>query len=137
MSEAATTEPVTRTAYERIGGADVVRQIADAFYDAMDREPKFAALRAMHSGDLTPMRESLAGFLTVWLGGPRDWVESHQGFCLMSRHRPMPITAATSAQWMDAMVQALTETGVDAELATKIEQALRPAAEAMVPRERK
>ena len=36
------------TLYELIGGDDRVRALVDRFYDLMDLEPDFAALRAMH-----------------------------------------------------------------------------------------
>jgi hemoglobin len=134
MTENTLTETVATTPFERLGGAPGVRRIADAFYDVMERERKYAALRAMHAGDLSEMRESLAGFLAVWLGGPRDWIASHPGFCLMSRHRDMAVTTKTSTQWMDAMCEALAQAGVEPEMAGKIERALRPVAEAMVRR---
>lgn len=117
--------------FAQLGGAAGVRRLADNFYDIMDTNPAFRELRDMHEPDLAPMRDSLAGFLTVWLGGPRDWLEQRGGFCIMSRHAKMNVTPATATQWLEAMHQAIAQTGTPPELATKMDQALTQLAEAM------
>ena len=85
----------------------------------------------MHEPDLGPTRDSLTGFLSVWLGGPRKWIEKRGGFCIMSRHAKMNVTGATAGQWMAAMRDALAEVGVEPELAEKMDGALSQLAEAM------
>lgn len=109
------------TPYESLGGGSVVRRIVDRFYDLMDEDPAYAALRALHAPDLGPMRVSLAGFLDGWLGGPRDWFDS--GRCVMSAHADVAIDGSTSAQWTQAMARAIAEAGVEAQLAAKINAA--------------
>ena len=96
------------TPYERLGGRPVLRRIVDRFYDLMDGDTAYVELRAMHADDLAPMRESLTGYFTGWAGGPRDWFQ--QGKCVMSLHRPLPITSATAGQWIAAMRRAIDET---------------------------
>ena len=83
MSDTATT-----TAYETIGGASAVRAFVDRFYDLMEGEPAYAALRALHAPDLGPMRESLAGFLTAWLGGPARDRQAGRRSALGTRNAP-------------------------------------------------
>jgi hemoglobin len=107
--------------YELIGGREPVQKLVDRFYDLMDKDPAYAALRALHAPDLAPMRSSLAGFLTGWLGGPRDWFTS--GRCMMSAHASLAIDQTTSAQWTNAMARALAASEVEAQLAAKINQA--------------
>jgi hemoglobin len=97
------------TPYDRLGGRRTIAAIADRFYDLMDSDPAFAELRAMHAANLAPMRASLAGFLTGWSGGPRDWFEANPGRCMMSIHRELPIAAGTAGQWVNAMRQAIDE----------------------------
>ena len=110
-----------QTPFDQIGGAERVKAVVEAFYDVMDADPAYARLRAIHAPDLAPMRASLAGFLTGWLGGPRDWFAERPGVCMMSLHRSMPIDAELSRQWTDAMGRALDQVGVEPEMA----QALR------------
>lgn len=87
----------------------------------MQTDPAYARLRAIHAQDLTPMRASLAGFITGWLGGPRDWFAARPGVCMMSMHRAMPIDAELGRQWVDAMSRAMDQ----AEIAPDIAEALR------------
>lgn len=119
MSESGT----STTPYDSLGGEAAVRRFVERFYDLMESEPEYAALRGMHASDLAPMRRSLAGFLTGWLGGPRQWVEENVGVCVMSAHAALPITAETSRQWTDAMARALTESNIDADLAARMNDA--------------
>lgn len=116
MSDAA------ETAFDQIGGADRVQAVVDAFYDLMETDPAYARLRAIHAPNLTPMRASLAGFLTGWLGGPRDWFAARPGVCMMSLHRSMPIDAELARQWTDAMGRALDQVGVEPDMAEALRE---------------
>jgi hemoglobin len=111
MNDNASSEPVTP--FEAIGGEEKVRQLVNRFYDLMDSDPAYADLRAMHAKDLGEMRTSLTGFLTGWLGGPRDWFTAHPGVCIMSAHAKIAVTPDTARQWVDAMGRALAEQPMD------------------------
>lgn len=115
------TDAVQQTAFDQIGGAAPVAAMVNAFYDLMETDPAYARLRAIHAPDLTPMRASLAGFITGWLGGPRDWFAARPGVCMMSMHRAMPIDAELGRQWVDAMSRAMDQ----AEIAPDMAEALR------------
>jgi hemoglobin len=108
--------------YERIGGAEGVRAIAERFYDLMEYEPRYAELRAMHAPSLLPVRVSFAEFLGAYLGGPRSWFENRPGTCIMSAHRGMGITRQTAAQWVHAMSRAMAECRVDPALGAQMQQ---------------
>lgn len=96
-----------QTPFDRIGGRDVIAVMVDHFYDIMDANPAYKALRAMHAPDLGPMRESLTDFLSAWMGGPRDWFDKHPGACIMSAHAHYPgLTQKTADQWVAAMKEA-------------------------------
>ncbi len=114
---------VADTPFEAMGGGPVVRRLVEAFYDLMETGPAYARLRALHAADLSPMRDSLTGFLTGWLGGPRDWFATHPGVCMMSLHRAMPIDADLAEQWTSAMGRAMTLTDLDPELAQALGEA--------------
>ncbi|MFM2371605.1 MAG: hypothetical protein RIS85_1327 [Pseudomonadota bacterium] len=120
-----TAEAPAQSPYDRIGGLDVLRQITDRFYDLMDTDPAYQALRAMHAPDLAPMRESLPGFLSGWAGGPRQWFEANPGKCMMSMHKPFPITRETAGQWADCMTRAIADVApADQEIADAMAQVL-------------
>lgn len=115
--------PPAETPFDWIGGQDCVAAVVDRFYDLMETDPAYAALRALHAPDLAPMRTSLTGFLCGWLGGPRDWFEARPGACVMSLHAPIKVDAQTAGQWTQAMARALADSGVDPELAGQINEA--------------
>lgn len=110
--EKPSTDTPLQTPYDLLGGREVIQRLVDRFYDLMEAEPRFAALRAMHAPDLAPMRASLAGFLSGWAGGPRDWFEANPGKCMMSAHGGLSITRATAGQWVEAMEQAVADCGM-------------------------
>lgn len=121
-----------KTPYERLGGREVIVAITNRFYDLMEADPAYAALRAMHAADLGPMRESLAGFLTGWSGGPRDWFAS--GKCMMSMHRGLPIARETADQWAAAMARAIADVApADKVMADAMAGVLEEIAGSMVP----
>ena len=123
------------TPYVALGGAAVIARIVDRFYDLMDTEPTYRALRAMHAADLGPMRASLTGWLSAWAGGPQDWFAANPGKCMMSYHRSLGVTAKTAGQWSDAMARAIAEAGpADKALARTMAERLDMMAQAMVRR---
>lgn len=122
----------TKTAYDILGGAEAVDALARRFYEVMDHNPAYAELRAMHGQDLEPVEKAFAGFLSGWLGGPRDWLAARGGFCIMSRHAGMGITQKTAGQWLDAMREAMNDNVHDTQLYTKMDEAFTRLAEAMV-----
>jgi len=108
---------VQQTAFDQIGGAARVDALVETFYDLVETDQAYVGLRAMHAPDMTNVRAALKGWLTGWLGGPRDWFVANPGVCMMSMHRAMPIDAATAGQWTEAMRRALDQVQVDREMA--------------------
>jgi hemoglobin len=126
MTDAAVQEPQAappRTPFDILGGRSAVAAFVERFYDLMEGDPAYAELRALHAPDLGPMRRSLTGFLTAWLGGPRDWFDERPGACVMSAHAGVKITPASAEQWKTAMARALADSGVTPELAAQINAA--------------
>lgn len=121
------------TAYDIVGGAAIVRQIVERFYDLLEQDENYAALRRLHAPDLAPMRRSLADFLAAWLGGPKDWFENNPGKCMMSAHRDVAISSETAQQWSSAMTQAIGDCVDDPHFGAKLAEALSTLAMRMSP----
>ena len=111
------------TPFEQLGGEAGVRALADRFYDLMDLEPRFAALRAMHPDDLESSRDKLHWFLCGWLGGPPLYEQRFGHPRLRMRHFPYAIGARERDDWLACMHQAL----VDLEVAEPVQARLRAA----------
>jgi hemoglobin len=115
---------VAPTPYDVLGGAPVLRRITERFYDIMSEAPDARALRAMHSGDLGPMREKLFDFMSGWLGGPNRYFERSDRLCMGTAHAPYRIGEAERDQWLACMRRAMQDEGVQPDLRARIEAAL-------------
>ena len=111
MSDDTASPTASATPFERIGGAANVRALVDRFYDLMDLEPDFAALRALHPTTLEGSRDKLYWFLTGWLGGPSLYVDRFGHPMLRARHLPYPIGVEVRDQWLTCMGLAMAEIG--------------------------
>ncbi len=105
-----------RTPYERIGGADGVRQLTARFYVLMDELPEAKACRAVHPPSLARAEQRLFEYLSGWLGGPPLFVERHGAPMLRRRHLHASIGTAEVTGWLACFVQAWREVVDDADL---------------------
>lgn len=103
------------TVFHRLGGADVIRALVEAFYDAMGaHEPVLTKLhRCDDAGQVTrEMRDRFALFLIGWLGGPDDYIAKHGHPRLRMRHHQTPVDGAMRDAWLRSMARALDARGV-------------------------
>lgn len=121
--------------YDRLGGDQSVRELVDRFYDLMELEPAYAALRAIHPPTLDLSREKLYQFLSGWMGGPQLYVERYGHPRLRARHMPFTIGERERDQWMACMSQAMNELQVDPLLRKELTAAFYRTADFMRNRE--
>ena len=114
-------KPPFETPYAWIGGKDRVHALTERFYDLMDLEPRYAALRAAHGSNLDNARQRLFWFLCGWLGGPQHYTEKFGHPRLRARHMPFAIGITERDQWLACMDQAMQETGVDEGLRARLQ----------------
>ncbi len=115
-------KPPFDTPFEWIGGQEKVRALVERFYDLMDLDPAYTALRAVHGSELTEARQRLFWFLCGWLGGPQLYTERLGHPMLRARHLPFKIGILERDQWLACMDQAMGETGVDDALRKRLQQ---------------
>lgn len=128
-------DTVQSTHYDRLGGAAVVRELVDRFYDLMDLEAAYAGIRALHATTLDHARDKLFMFLSGWTGGPPLYVERYGHPRLRQRHLPFAIGISERDQWMACMAQAMAEIGVDEDLQRELSAAFFKTADFMRNRE--
>ncbi len=119
------------TPFVQLGGEAAVRTLVDHFYDLMDLEPRYAALRALHPSTLDGSRDKLFWFLCGWLGGPNHYVERFGHPMLRARHLPYAIGNLERDQWMACMTQAMAERGVEPTLSAALREAFQGTADWM------
>ena len=110
------------TPFDWIGGEPAVHALVERFYDLMDLEPGYAALRATHGSTLADARQKLFWFLCGWLGGPDHYIERFGPPRLRMRHLPYSIGIRERDEWLACMDQAMRETGVDEALRQRLSQ---------------
>ena len=110
------------TPFEWMGGESAVRALADRFYDLMDLEPSYRALRASHGTTLDDARQKLFWFLCGWLGGPQHYQERFGHPRLRMRHMPFRIGLIERDQWLACMDQAMGDVGMPADLRERLRQ---------------
>jgi hemoglobin len=109
--------------YDLIGREVAVRKLVDRFYELMDEDPDFYAVRKLHPPELDGSREKLFMFLSGWLGGPQLYVEAFGHPRLRARHLPFAIGIAERDQWMACMVRAMQDVGIEESLRKQLAQA--------------
>ena len=124
-----------QTHYERIGGEEGVRRLVDRFYDLMDQQQDFGGIRDLHAKNLKGSRDKLFLFLSGWLGGPPLYVEKYGHPRLRQRHMPFAIGESERDQWMNCMIQAMQDVGLDAGLREELSRAFWKTADFMRNRE--
>lgn len=110
----------TKTIYEQLGGEPGVRALVERFYDLMDLEPDFQALRAAHGPSLDQARQKLFWFLCGYFGGPNHYIERFGHPRLRARHLPFSIGETERDQWVACMGRAMQDQGVPAPLLDRI-----------------
>lgn len=124
-------KPPFTTPFEWIGGEAKVRELVDRFYDLMDLEPQYAALRASHGTTLENARERLFWFLCGWLGGPQHYTERFGHPRLRMRHMPFAVGTRERDEWLACMDQAMKEVNVDPGLRSNLNASFQQTADWM------
>ena len=111
-------KPKFATPFEWIGGETHVKALVERFYDVIDLDERYSALRAAHPGPLDNARQKTFWFLCGWLGGPQYYTERFGHPMLRMRHMPQQTGGGSIGikerdQWLACMDQAMVETGVD------------------------
>jgi hemoglobin len=115
-------EPTPVSAFTLMGGEGPVRSLVERFYDLMELQPDYAALRASHGPDLAQARDKLFWFLCGWLGGPQHFVERFGHPRLKARHMPFKIGILERDQWLACMDQAMGDVQVPPELRARLRE---------------
>ena len=113
-------KPPHATPFEWIGGEEKVKALVERFYDLMDLESDYPALRAAHGTELDRARQHLFWFLCGWLGGPQHYTDRFGHPRLRMRHMPFKIGIQERDQWLACMDQAMGEVGVDEKLRERL-----------------
>ena len=94
--------------FEKFDSQHQVQQLAEEFYDVMDRDVNAKELRALHPGNLFFTKKTLYRFLVHWLGGPEIFSgELTNSKWLELRHRNIDLNDLHKKQWLYCMETAM------------------------------
>jgi len=97
--------------YQAVGGRDVCRQLSEAFYARVSRDP---VLRPLFPGkSLRCAVEAFAAFLAQFLGGPAEDAGERWWLSLRESHQRFKIGPRERQAWMGNMVEALQDVPID------------------------
>lgn len=117
--------------YDRIGGAETIARLVDAFYPRVKRDPDLAPI---FPEDITPVRDKQYLFLTQFLGGPPLYSQEYGHPMLRARHMPHPVTPRRAEAWLRCMRAAMDEIGLAGEARDYIFERLTLTARHMINR---
>lgn len=112
------------TIFERIGGAETVDRLVEAFYRRMDTELDARRIRVMHADDLSHTKAVLKRYLTEWLGGPKLYSVEKGHPRLRQRHMGFAIASPDAEAWMLCMRGAMAETIADEAVRSHLDDTL-------------
>lgn len=116
--------------YDRIGGVDRLRSLANCFYDIMEESQEAKKIREMHPENLDETRENLTLFLCGWLGGPHLYEKKHgTGLNLTEVHRFYDIDIEERDSWLACMEKALSMQGMGEDIKIELMRRFRLPAE--------
>src|SRR5690606_2209367 len=113
----------SKTVFDMLGGEPGVRELVDRFYDLMDMESDFKALRDAHGPSLEQARDKLFWFLCGYFGGPDHYIERFGHPRLRARHLPFSIGEIERDQWVACMGRAMQDQQLPPALVDRLLQA--------------
>lgn len=98
-----------KTIYEQVGGDATFKALVDAFYSRVEQDE---VLVAMFPDDLEPGKQWQYLFLAQYFGGPARYIEQRGHPRLRMRHMPFPIDESAKDRWLQYMLEAIDEVGI-------------------------
>lgn len=118
-----------QTIYQLVGGEETFRRLVDAFYARVEQD---ALLRPMFPADLEPGKEHQLLFLMQYFGGPTDYGARRGHPRLRMRHAPFPIGPRERDAWLNHMLAAIDEVGIQEPARSAMRSYFENAANAMI-----
>lgn len=97
------------SSYKAAGEEAGLRKLSSDFYRLMDSLAEAENIRRMHKEDLTLMTDKLTLFLSMWLGGPRNYIEKYGDVNMPRAHMHLIINEPERDAWLLCMDQAIDQ----------------------------
>jgi hemoglobin len=119
------------TVYDLIGGEATFERLVTIFYAKVEADE---VLRAIFPADLEPGKRYQQLFLMQYWGGPTAYIEERGHPRLRMRHYPFPITEDLRNRWVEYMLTAIDEVGIQEPARSMMREYFDRAASVMINR---
>jgi hemoglobin len=119
------------TVYDLIGGEATFERLVTVFYAKVEADE---VLRAIFPADLEPGKRYQQLFLMQYWGGPTAYIEERGHPRLRMRHYPFPITEDLRNRWVEYMLAAIDEVGIQEPARSMMREYFDRAASVMINR---
>ncbi len=118
--------------FTRLGGEEGVRALVETFYDIIEQDVAARPLHELHlqGAGVANSRAEQFNYLCGFFGGPQHYVMRHGHARLREIHEHVPIGPEMRDMWLDCMVKAIDQRGIEPELAAQLMRHFKVAAEA-------
>ncbi|MBC98003.1 MAG: globin [Halobacteriovoraceae bacterium] len=100
---------VSDSSYIAAGKEVGLRKLCSDFYTLMDTLPEAKLIREMHKDNLNLMTDKLTLFLSMWLGGPRTYLDKYGSTNMPKAHSSFVINEAERDAWLLCMDKAVEQ----------------------------
>jgi hemoglobin len=100
--------------YQRVGGAEGVKQLVEVFYDLIEQHPEGHLVNILHlrGHGVAHSRIEQFNFLSGFLGGPNLYAEKYGHSNVRLMHEHVEINAAAKDAWLTCMSMAIDQIGI-------------------------
>ena len=118
--------------FTRLGGEAGVRAQVETLYDIIEQDAAARPLHELHlqGAGVANSRAEQFNYLCGFFGGPQHYVMRHGHARLREIHEHVPIGPEMRDMWLDCMVKAIDQRGIEPELAAQLMRHFKVAAEA-------
>lgn len=117
------------SSYKAAGEEFGLRKLCTDFYTLMDTLPQAKLIREMHKENLALMINKLTLFLSMWLGGPRTYLDKYGNANMPQAHSNFIINEAERDAWLLCMDHAIDQQSYREELKDYLKKQFRFPAE--------
>ena len=115
--------------YDAIGGEPTFEKLVDAFYTRVEADP---VLRGMFPPDLEAGKRWQKLFLMQYFGGTTQYMTERGHPRLRMRHNPFPIDQTARDHWLEHMLTAVDEVGIQEPMRSQMRNYFEFASTAMI-----
>ena len=122
---------MNQSVYEKMGGAEPLKQLVETFYDIVEEDPEGVIVHALHlkGNGMNHTRRAQFEFLSGFFGGPKLYIERNGHSDMRYIHNHVEVGHVEVEAWLLCMDKAIDQVGFDEDLKQQLMRSFTRAAE--------